>query len=219
MSAYNMHTQSYIYNSLGVLLQDGQLVAFMEDPANKQTILQVSVNSVTTVVTFTPYSTAVIDGDIVYITNTAPSTSATSGQTWYYNNSAWVEAANNKVTSNQAPLFQLYDHNKVALNDTNTYPKSTFAGSKIFSYLINTTVGAQIDPVLKFPLSYNSLGQSTDIIFQNNLITNDMYTVRGRTNYGYYYYTSSTAPVYYNGWNAYTRTFAASHYQHQVSGL
>lgn len=122
-----------------------------------------------------------------------------------------------KLAENQPPLFQLYDHNGIELNDPITYPDNNFVGSKIFSYKVNTAAGATVDPVLKFPILYTSLGQASDIIFENNLIT-ERSTYKptnstSRTNIdGYYYYRYSTDfmtidnPVLYNSWNLYTPT-------------
>ena len=154
----------------------------------------------------TSWATPVVEGDIVLIAEDGPWNAAQRGQTWYYSNGSWVIAANDKIATNQPPLFQLYDHNAIPLNDATAYPLSTFAGSKIFSYKVNTAPGATVDPVLQFPIVYTSLGQASDIIFQNNLIT-DRYTYNSisiRTPIdGYYYYACTDNPVHYNNWNLY----------------
>jgi len=155
-------------------------------------------------VPYTSFLTPVLEGDIVFATEDAPYDGAQRGSTWYYSGGMWSQAFNDKVSVNQAPLFQLYDHNGIPLDDSSTYPDSTFFGSKIFSYKENTTPGATNDPVLGFPIVYTSLGQASDIIFQNNLIV-DRYTYseqRLPIN-GYYYYKTSTSPVLYNNWNMY----------------
>lgn len=155
-------------------------------------------------INFVPHTsraTPVTNGDIVFVTEDGPYYSAKRGQTWYYSNNIWQEAYNDKVTTNQPPLFQLYDHNGVKLDDNVTYPSSTFSGSKVFSYKINTTPGAYTDPVLGFPIVYTSLGQASDIMFQNNLIT-DRYTYNtGISIDGYYYYTLTDDTILYNNWN------------------
>ena len=149
--------------------------------------------------------TPVADGDIVFILEDAPYNGAKRGETWYYENATWLQATNDKVTVNQPPLFQLYDHNGVKLNDAVQYPRSTFNGSKIFSYKVNTTPGATVDPVLRFPIVYTSLGQSSDIIFQNNLITDRYVYGTGKLPIsGYYYYTAFNQAVLYNNWNMYS---------------
>lgn len=153
---------------------------------------------------YTSWETPIIEGDIVFITEDAPYNGAQRGSTWYYSNGVWDKVNNDKVKINQAPLFVLRDHNGVELDDETTYPGSTFTGSKIFSYKVNSAIGATIDPVLKFPIVYTSLGQSSDIMFQNNLIT-DRYTYSSaRIGIdGYYYYKTTQSPVLYNNWNLY----------------
>ena len=173
--------------------------------AVNQYIWQATVNNVG-IVTFYPYisySTSVIQGDIVFIDEDAPYDGALAGSTWYFSNGLWFEAFNDKITVNQPPLFQLYDHNGIELNDPVTYPDSLFEGSEIFSYLINASPGAAIDPVLGFPIVYTALGQASDIVFQNNLITNRYTYSNFLPINGYYYYKTSTDPVLYNNWNLY----------------
>ena len=171
-----------------------------------QHIYSVTILSDNTV-QFTPYisyATPIIEGDIVFIVDDAPYDGATRGQTWYYSQGLWNEAFNDKIKVNQPPLFQLFDHNGVKLDDTTTYPLSTFSGSKIFSYTINTEQGAVSDVVLGFPILYTSLGQSSDIVFENNLMT-DRYTYSSSLTpiTGYYYYKTIISDILYNSWNLY----------------
>ena len=218
LSQFQEQLRSYIDAQLNVELQDGKLVMFMEDPAVKDVVLKVVIDASSCIVAFIPYGTPAVEGDIVFATDTAPFTGVARGQTWYYENNAWKVAVNDKVENNQPPLFQLFDHAGIPLDDTSKYPGSTFVGSKIFSYKINTSAGATADPVLKFPIVYNSLGQSTDIIFQNNLIT-DRYTY-GNSELpidGYYYYKTSDTPILYNNWNIYTPGICTNAVPPQVS--
>lgn len=169
-------------------------------------IFEVLVNPDGTV-NFSPYTdwtTPVLEGDIVIVKEDGPGTSAQSGQTWYYENSIWQKAFNDKVSLNQPPLFQLYDHNKVQLDDPATYPLSTFRGSEIFSYKVNTEPGATVDPVLGFPIVYTGLGQASDIVFQNDLIVDRyVYTANRIPVDGYYYYNDADDPALHNAWNLY----------------
>lgn len=170
-----------------------------------QHIFAVQINADTDMVSFVPFSTIVENGDITFATEDAPFDGAQRGETWYYENGVWLHAVNDKVGVNQPPLFQLYDHNHIALDDVITYPESTFAGNKIFSYKLNTTPGASVDPVLKFPIVYTSLGQSSDIIFQNNVLTDRyVYGAARLPITGYYYYTFKNSTEYFNNWNLYT---------------
>lgn len=201
-------TIRYIVAYLGVQLRQDQLVVFIDDISEKLNIYIVSTDIHTNVVSFSRYGAIVLPGDIIYTTLSAPYDGIVNGATWYYNGADWVVAVNDKTKSNQPPLFQLYDHNNVALDDSVVYPLSTFAGSKIFSYKTNNLQGASVDPVLNLPIVYTSLGQSSDIMFQNNLIT-DRYTYLSANSAntpisGYYYYTIAGNPVNFNSWNLYT---------------
>jgi hypothetical protein len=190
-------------NDYSINLVTGNLVCFFQDASANQTIYEVTVD-VTDTVTLTGVAPLVIDGDIVFTTSTAPYNGAVRGQTWYFNQGDWNEAVNDKVSVNQPPLFQLYDHNGINLDNNTTYPSSTFSGSKLFSYKINAESGATPDAVLKFPIVYTSLGQASDIVFQNNLMT-DRYTYSNADIpiKGYYYYVIDSNPVLFNNWNLY----------------
>ncbi len=169
-----------------------------------QHIFKISIDPDTEIVTFIPYLSTIVNGDIVFATDDAPFDGAQKGETWFYNVDFWMHAINDKVAVNQPPLFQLYDHNNVPLDDPITYPTSTFAGSKIFAYKINPKPGATVDPVLKFPIVYTSLGQATDIMFQNSLITDRyVYGSERLPITGYYYYIFKNSPILYNDWNLY----------------
>jgi hypothetical protein len=83
---------------------------------------------------------------------------------WYFNGTIWIESQQ-KTAVNQTPLFDIINQNGISFGDNQTYPGSTFVGSKIFSYKQGT--GAN-DPVLGFPLSYKNLVTQGDIQFDNN---------------------------------------------------
>ena len=226
---YQGQTTAYFNSTLSITVNDGDLFVFMNDTSSfdlygtflwdvsgdnwdngvgriNSFIFQANIQLDGTVL-FTPYtsySTPVVSGDIIFVTEDAPYDGALRGQTWYYEANVWQQAYNDKVTTNQPPLFQLYDHNGTKLDDTVTYPESDFTGSKIFSYKVNTEPGATVDPVLKFPIVYSSLGQTSDIIFENNLIVNRYtYSTVNLPINGYYYYKTAYSPVLYNDWNLY----------------
>jgi hypothetical protein len=79
----------------------------------------------------------------------------------------WTQAQT-KTTINQYPLFDIFDRNDVSYSDQTTYPNSTFAGNKLFSYTLGTGTN---DSVLGFPLSYSKLTNLGDINFTINLNT------------------------------------------------
>jgi hypothetical protein len=98
-----------------------------------------------------------------------------------------------KFTSNQAPLFMLYDDNGIALNDQATYPNSTFEGSPIFAYKVNNSINAVNDEVLGFPVSFRQFKASSEIEFENNVVSDTVFytpqTIEDPGNVpGYYFY-------------------------------
>jgi len=89
------------------------------------------------------------------------------GKTYWYNGTNYV-LAQEKISVNQAPLFDVFDLDGVSYSNRAIYSSSTFTGSKIFSY----GIGAGIDDaVLGFPLSYLTINNVGDIVFDNNFYT------------------------------------------------
>ena len=99
------------------------------------------------------------------------------GESFYYNGTTWVEAQQ-KVSVNQPPLFDVFDSNGISFGDSTIYPSTNFTGCKLLSYaedLDNT-----VDPVLDIPLAFFSLQNIGDILFDNNLYTDTfVYTPPG----------------------------------------
>jgi hypothetical protein len=195
-------TLTSINNDYNIELRDGQLVAFFFDAdISVRDKIWITNVGAADIVTFTQ-ELLIVDGDIVLTLAASPG--ILRGQNWYYDSGQWQVVYNEKTAVNQPPLFQLYDHANVKLDDAVKYPGSTFLGSKIFSYKINTTPGAQADAVLRFPIEFKSLGQASDIVFQNNLMTDRYTSTIQRTPIdGYYYYKFLTAQLLYNSWNLY----------------
>jgi hypothetical protein len=81
-----------------------------------------------------------------------------------YDGVEWKEAQQ-KISVNQPPLFDIYDSNGVSFGNQAIYPSSNFNGSPLFSYAIGN---ADPDLVLGFPLTYLSLTNIGDIVFDNN---------------------------------------------------
>ena len=94
------------------------------------------------------------------------------GKMWYYNGTEW-KAGQDKIGTNQPPLFDLFDSTGYALADTTYYPSSTFFGNKVFSYKVGA--GNVKDAELGFSLSYRALENTGDILFNFDLL-NDTYT-------------------------------------------
>lgn len=86
------------------------------------------------------------------------------GKIFYYTGTTWTQSQD-KTALNQAPLFDLYNDGGSALN---TLDASTFTGTKLFSYKVGTGTN---DTELGFPLSYRTLENSGDIVFDFNLLS------------------------------------------------
>jgi len=106
-----------------------------------------------------------IDGEILTDQNTVCLAGSQAGKTFWYDGVTWI-TAQQKTAVQQAPLFDIFDANGVSLANRTTYPSSTFAGTKLFSY---ATGSSTADPVLQLALKYLSLTNVGDIVFDNNL--------------------------------------------------
>ena len=87
-----------------------------------------------------------------------------SGSMWYYDSTNW-NRAQEKTSVNQPPVFDVFDINGNSYANTNIYPATTFRGTKLFSYREGT---GSNDTVLGFPLSYRSISNVGDIVFDFN---------------------------------------------------
>lgn len=90
------------------------------------------------------------------------------GKLFWYNGTKWSQAQD-KTGLNQQPLFDIYNGEDKSLT---TLDGSSFTGCKIFSYKQGT--GTK-DTELGFPLTYRTIENSGDIVFDFNLLS-DTYT-------------------------------------------
>jgi hypothetical protein len=98
------------------------------------------------------------------------------GVSYYYDGVEWIPAQQ-KNTVNQPPLFDLYDTNGISFGNQQVYPSSNFNGTPLFSYAIGN---AAPDLILGFPLTYLSLTNIGDIVFDNNFYKDSFkYTING----------------------------------------
>jgi hypothetical protein len=88
------------------------------------------------------------------------------GSMYYYDGIRWNKAQE-KLTVNKQPLFDLFDDHGTSYSDNSAYPSTTFAGNKVFSYKVGQ---GRKDPVLGFPLFYRSIENVGDIVFDFNLL-------------------------------------------------
>ena len=105
------------------------------------------------------------NGEILTDQNTVCLSGSQIGTTYWYDGTNWIEAQQ-KIAVQQAPLFDIFDTNGVSLANRTTYPSSTFAGTKLFSYATGSGI---TDPVLQLTLKYLTLTNVGDIVFDNNL--------------------------------------------------
>ena len=112
------------------------------------------------VIVLTPISTALIDQTVVVLSGITE-----QGNSYYYDGVEWI-LAQQKNSVNQPPLFDIYDSNGISFGNQQVYPSSNFLGSPLFSYAIGD---ADPDLILGFPLTYLSLTNIGDIVFDNNL--------------------------------------------------
>ena len=125
------------------------------------------------------------------------------GIAYWYTGTIW-QVAQQKLTLNQAPLFDVVDNAGHSYGDTSVYDGSTFNGTSIFSYKVGAGVA---DSVLGFALSYKNINNIGDIVFNFNLATDSFQykTIENiivkNTNIGYLLKTQATGQIeYVNGW-------------------
>ncbi len=97
------------------------------------------------------------------------------GKVFWFNGIDWKKAQE-KLSVNQSPLFDLFDNENVSLGDPEKYQGSTFKGNKIFSYKIGNGVK---DPELEFSLSYRNINNIGDIVFTFDLLQNSFFYKSG----------------------------------------
>jgi len=126
-------------------------------------------------------------------------------KTFRFTGSEWIECQA-KTGVNQAPLYDLIDSNDYSFSDTTVYPGSTFAGTKFFGYTVGT---GSNDPVLGFPLKYQTFNNVGDISFTNYYdsdtftYTLDQTTYTVNANSGYILENDGLAVIdKYNNWTA-----------------
>mgnify|MGYP003630375125 FL=1 len=140
------------------------------------------------------------------------------GSTFWFDGSAWEEGQQ-KLTVNQAPLFNVYDKNNVSFGDATIYQGTSFVGDKLFAYGKGTGTN---DAVLGFPVRYSDLVNLGDISFDVALNIDTFSYVTGTTpvttnvNTGYVYnYDSRITKTRELGW----QTALAPSVQYQIFEL
>ena len=160
------------YGTDGYNLINGSTIIFAADldPEVRRTVYEVQFVVTNThaedstivdvpVIVLIPIATALVDQTTVILSGNTE-----QGLSYYYDGVAWIEAQQ-KISVNQPPLFDIYDGNGISFGNRAIYPSSNFTGSPLFSYAIGD---AAPDLVLGFPLTYLSLTNIGDIVFDNN---------------------------------------------------
>jgi hypothetical protein len=83
------------------------------------------------------------------------------GIMYHFNGTSWVPSQK-KTAVNQSPLFDVFDDNGVSYGDMDTYPVSSFLGTKLVSYKVGNSI---VDTELGFSLSYLNINNVGDIEF------------------------------------------------------
>jgi len=137
------------------------------------------------------------------------------GNSFYFNGIEWIQPQE-KITVNQAPLFDIFDENEISFSDSTVYQGTSFAGCTLFSY--GRGVGND-DPIIGFPIRYSAIDNVGDISFDVSLNTDTFDYVTGTTlvtqkvNTGYVFnFDDRTVYTRELGW----QTAIASSEQYQV---
>ena len=128
-----------------------------------------------------------------------------AGKSYYYENGEW-KLGQIKTRNNQPPLFDLCCPIGNDYSDSNIFESTTFTGTKLFSYREGN--GAN-DEELGFPLSYRTIDNTGDIVFDFNLLS-DTFTIQEgenveiiKTDNAYLRkYSNRTDFKYQNGWSS-----------------
>lgn len=133
------------------------LITNDSDPDNSNKIYNIAVVNGKFVVTTDsdgqdPYGSPTL-GEITKITN-----GTHKGEEYWYNGTTWV-LAQSKDSVNQFPLFRLYDYKGNSLDNTVEYPGTSFQGSRVFSYNVDSASTSVPDSILGFAPTYDVNGQ------------------------------------------------------------
>jgi hypothetical protein len=88
------------------------------------------------------------------------------GNMLWYNGTSWKKTQQ-KTELNQQPLFDVYSDAGYSYSDTAYYESSTFAGTQLFTYKQGA---GKTDSELGFALSYRSIQNVGDIVFESNFL-------------------------------------------------
>lgn len=162
----------------GVELKDGMTILLTgdSDPETNNRIYQVSgIDTIDTVILQPVINGLSTDGSPVDGEGVTIRKGRYAGIYYYYKDGNWI-TGQQKNNVNQSPLFQLYDTDKIALDNPLYYSQTTFKGSKLFDYALATDNETVVDADLNKAILTDGYG---NYIFDNLLRTE---------NYTYYDY-------------------------------
>jgi len=162
------------YNIDGIDLAEGMRVLFASDTDSLVSgkiykVRFVTINNNRQINLVETEDTNPLDLETIFVTQGKKF----GGKTFHYHKNVWIEAQE-KTTRNQPPLFDLCCPQGNEYADLDVFSSSTFKGTKIFSYKVGE---GSNDVELGFPLSYKTIENSGDIVFEFNLL-NDTFSVQ-----------------------------------------
>ena len=163
------------YNVDGIALADGMRVLFTADTDIRVTgkiyqVKFVTINNIRQISLVETNDTDPLQLQTVFVTQGKKY----SGQTFHYHsNNVWT-SAQEKTKINQPPLFDLCSSTGDQYSNLEIFDSSTFIGSKVFSYKEGDGV---VDSELGFPLSYKTIENTGDIVFNFDLMS-DEFTIQ-----------------------------------------
>jgi len=168
--AFNELEGQVLTVAFGVTLVDGMRVIFANDidPLVRNKIYVLSLVQTAVDINGTPSGPIYVnlnlaaDSAIEIYDTVVVTEGAYKGTQWWYDGAQWLESQQ-KIALQQDPLFDVLD---LAGTSFATYPRSTFAGTKLFGYN-RTSTSTVVDTVLKFPLKYRTFQAQGDIEFSN----------------------------------------------------
>ena len=196
-------------------LFDGARIIFTNDSnievRNKIFIVKISpINGVKTITL-----SVANDGNLSYLDQVFVLRGDSKGTSYYFDGNDWLYAQQ-KNFINQPPLFDIFDSNNISFSDSSYYAGTDFTGCTLFQYATGT---GPVDPILKFAVSYGSVGNISDIAFDVtlnnqifNYVINNVSTPQA-VNTGYVYSIDNAGnPNRHIGWV----TAAERSFQYQV---
>ena len=171
--------------------------------------------SITLTEVYGPSSNALVSGDKILVVHgyndeqfdDSESTKPYEGSEWHWDGTAWNYSSQKMHKSAGLPI-QLYDIDGVKLDDTTTYPESTFTGDGVFDYAKSAT--SPVDHALGFSPSYVDYGNTPGLDFAFGAgAVRYSYVVFDQDNDvkvtkeipGYYFYKNLDTSRYENTWS------------------